>query len=260
MNKHSQTTLFVIIAVFIVAAALLYFVVIKNKTLFKEGVSFTQPEEYIKKCASDSAKNATELMYDTGGYLNPTNYVLYDNNKVVYLCFTRTYYESCVMQEPLYVNHLQDEIKSYITPKIKDCFYNLRQEYEKRGYEVTMDSNPEIIVTLKPNKIDIDVKMNTDGGLVIKKGDETKRYEKFKTAFSSPLYDLANLALEISSQEAKYCHFSTLGFSLFYPDTEVSVNPSGTGTQRGKVYIITDKSTGKKLYFAIRSCEIPPGV
>ena len=260
MNKKAQLTLFVIIAIFIVAIILFYFLVIRNKSIVSPEVSFTQPEEYIKKCVRDAASNATGLLYDTGGYLNPKNYILYDNKKVVYLCYTRTYYESCTVQEPLYIQHLQDEIDSYTTPRVKACFQYLKQEYEKRGYEVTVDDNPEVIITLKPNKVDIEVKMDINNELVIKKGEEVKRYENFKTSFNAPIYNLANIAIEIFSQEAKYCHFSTLGFSLFYPDIEIAVNTVGIGIQKGKVYTIIDRYTGKKLYFAIRSCEIPPGV
>jgi len=260
MNRKAQLTLFVIIAIFIVAIILFYFIVIKNKSIVSPEVSFTQPEEYIKKCVRDAASNATSLLYDTGGYLNPQNYILYDNKKVVYLCYTRSYYESCTVQEPLYIQHLQDEIDSYTTPRVKACFQYLKTEYEKRGYEVTMDDNPKVIITLKPNKVDVEVKMGINNELVIKKGDEVKRYENFKTSFTAPIYNLANTAIEIFSQEAKYCHFSTLGFSLFYPDTEVTSESVGTGLQRGKVYTITDRYTGKKLYFAIRSCIIPAGL
>jgi len=259
-SKKAQLTIFVIVAVLIVAIALFYFFVIKNKSIIKQEILFKNPEAYIEKCARDAASNATNLLYDTGGYLNPKNFILYDNKKVVYLCYTRTYYTPCIVQEPLYIQHLQDEIDSYTTPRVKACFQYLKQEYEKRGYEVTMDDNPDVIITLKPNKVDINIKMDINNELVIKKGDEVKRYEEFKTAFNSPIYNLANLAIEIFSQEAKYCHFSVLGYSLFYPDTKITVNTVGTGLQRGRVYTITDKYTNKKLYFAVRSCEIPPGV
>jgi hypothetical protein len=263
-TKKSQVTLFIIIAIFIVVTILFYFLAVKNKNIFQQDVSFTQPEEYIKKCARDAASNATNLLFDTGGFLNPQNYILFESKKVSFICYTRTYYESCVMQTPLYINHLEEEIKSFTLPRVKTCLYDLKQEYERRGYDITYDTNPELIITLKPNKVDIDIKMNS--GIVITKEDEVKRYENFKSSFNSPLYHLADLALEIASQEAKYCSFSTLGYSLFYPDTEVSVTPSSRTLdnperiERGKIYTIKDRYTGKKLYFAIRSCEIPAGI
>ncbi|MEM3405687.1 MAG: hypothetical protein QW117_01800 [Candidatus Pacearchaeota archaeon] len=263
MKNKSQTTLFVIVSILIVSTILLFFFITRGKTILKPEISYIEPEEYIKKCAKDSVTDAINILLDQGGNLNPKNYLIFENKKVSFLCYNRNYYSSCIIQYPLLVNHIENEIIDYSLPKIKDCLYNLSKNYKERGYEIDYDQ-PKLEIKLKPNKVDINILFQK--GLIISKEDSLKKYDEIKTYISSPIYDLADLALEIASQEAKYCYFSVLGYSLLYQRIEVKVTPSlrtlnnPERIERGKIYILKDIYSGKKFYFAVRGCEIPPGI
>src|SRR3989344_3008285 len=103
-NKRGQVTIYVIIAIFIIAIILFLLLLIKQKGLdiILPKPSIQTPSEYIEKCARDSAQEAIEIMLPQGGYLNPENYRIYNKNKVAYLCYNHNFYQPCITQEPAY--------------------------------------------------------------------------------------------------------------------------------------------------------------
>jgi hypothetical protein len=253
LSKRGQITIWVIVAVLIIASIALFFLLKGRQTIkiFKPGMP--SPQEYIEKCAKDSALEAVNIMLPQGGYIQPRNYRLYQNNKVAYLCYNNNFYYPCIMQEPMYIEHLEKEIESYIKPKIKDCFYALKQEYRDRHYRVN-DGALALNVELNPKQ----VKINVEKKFEISK-EETRRFEKFKAKLNSPLFDLAYVAREIANQEAKYCSFEYLGYMLFYPMIEIDKKNIGQADTASKIYIIRDRVTKKSLWIAVRGCAIPPG-
>ncbi len=252
-SKHSQITPFIIIAVLLAAAILLVFLALRQRSISIQ--QQLNPESNIEGCTKDAAEEAVNIMLPQGGYINPENYILHQNNKVAYLCFNKGYYYPCVNQEPVYLAHLEEEITSYVKPKIEECFSSLKQELEKKGYSV--DAGVLKIETLVlPNRIEVEI----DKRFETTKNQETKKYDKFKIRKISPLFELANVAREIANQEAKYCNFEYLGYMLFYPKFDISKQAVGQGLTASKIYTIGDRSTGKKLNIAIRSCAIPAGL
>lgn len=251
-NKKSQVTIFIIIAIVLVAAILALFL-LKGKTI-KELItgSFPNPQEYIEKCVKENTENALAIMMPQGGYISPENYKMYNNIKIAYLCYNQNYYLPCINQEPLYLEHLKQEIKSYINPKIDDCFYSLKQDYEKKNYGVNLDSG-DINIELNPKQVNIEINRK----LALSKNEETKIYEKFKVKVNSPLYDLAIITQEIVNQEAKFCYFEYLGFQLLYPEYSIEKTDVNGET---KIYSIKEKISGKQLNFAVRSCAMPAGM
>ena len=252
MRNKAQVSLWIIVAVVLVAAVVLFFL-FRGKI---EPPSFIEklpePQSYIEKCARENTEKAIEIILPQGGYLQPENYKLYKNIKVGYLCYNKNYYSSCINQEPLYVKHLEEEIKSYITGRIKDCFHNLEQEYRKKNYQVS-SGDLSLDVRLNPKQVNIEINKKFE----ISKNEETKRYEKFKVLVASPIYDLAVIAQEIVNQEAKFCYFEYLGFQLLYPAYSIEKIDLGGET---KIYSVKEKISGKQLNFAVRSCAMPAGL
>jgi len=254
-SKHSQVTLWIILAILIVAAVMLFFI-IRGKSPIEIFRPITyEPQQYIEKCTRDATEEAINIMLPQGGYIQPSNYILYKNNKVAYLCYNNNYYYPCINQEPVYIEHLESEIKNYIQPKIQDCFYSLKKEYKKRGYSIS-EGTLNLIVDLAPRQVRIEVGKR----LEMKKGEETRNYEKFKIRVNSPLYDLGIVAQEITSQEAKFCYFEYLGFSLLYPWVSIEKDQVGSEETASDIYKIGDKRSGKELLIAIRSCAMPGGL
>jgi len=251
-NKRGQTTIFIIIALIIVAAVI-FFVIFREKTQnIKSPSSFESPLQYIETCSIDATKEAIDIMLPQGGYLNPKLYRQYGGNKVAFLCYNSGFYDTCINQNPMFVQHLEREIKSYIEPIINDCFSTLRQDYEKKGISVDMGGESNINVDVVDGKVLINVIRDFS---FVDKG-ESKNYREFKANFNSPLYNLGRMAMEIVNQESKFCHSEYLGIMIYYnwvKMTKTDINGEV------KIYEITDKQTGKKLNIAIRSCAFPKG-
>ncbi len=254
-SKRSQVTIFIIIAVIIIAVITLFFLIRGESPIDMLRPSMPEPQSAIEQCTKDATSEAIAIMLPQGGYINPENYKLYNNNKIAYLCYNQNYYYPCINQEPMYIKQLKKEIHNYIEPKIRDCFYSLKQEYRERNYGVS-DGLLSFEIDLKPKTVEINIQKKFE----IKKGDETRKFETFKVRLLSPLYDLALVAGEIASQEAKYCYFEYLGYSLLYPSISVEKNQVGSEETASKIYTIKDKFSGKELLIAIRSCAMPGGL
>lgn len=253
-SKRGQVSVFIIIGVVIVAGVVFYFLLAGKKAPVISKPVLTDPEILIEKCAEDAAVEAIEIMLPQGGYLNPENYKLYNNTKVQYLCYTTLFYQTCINQEPLYIKHLQDEITGYITPKIEDCFSDLKSNLEQEGYTVKV-ADMKVSTALSKGS----VKISIDRDFRMNKQETAKIIEKFESVFNSPVYKMGILAQEIANEEAKYCYFEYVGYMLLYPDMSISKKHVGQGSSAGKIYTITDKDSKKVLNMAVRSCEVPAG-
>ncbi|MBI2630072.1 hypothetical protein HYW76_03145 [Candidatus Pacearchaeota archaeon] len=252
MNKKGQLAVFIIVAILIVALIILLFALRGKKIIDVINPGMPDVNNEIEKCVRDSVKNAVSIMLNQGGYISPDNYKMYEGNKIQYLCYNNNFYQTCVNQEPVYIEHLEGEIKNYISGRIEDCFYALKQEYEKKSYMVIMDGE-EMSVILNPKQIKVEIDKTMD----ISKNQESRRYENFNFVILSPIYDLAIIAQEIVNQEAKFCYFEYQGFSLLYPDYSVEKTDINGET---KIYKVKEKSTGRELVFAVRSCAMPAGI
>jgi len=250
--KKSQVTIFIIVAIIIIAIIILLFMLKAKGSVGIFGQSMPNPNEYIEKCVSDNINEALNIMFPQGGYLNSENYIKYKDNKVQYLCYTKEFYKPCINQEPLFIEHLEKEIKKYAESKIRDCFYALEQEYKKNNYNVNSGSM-EFKIELEPGQISSEISKKLD----IKKNEETKTYDKFKIKIKSPAYEIGVIANEIASQEAKFCYFEYLGYSLLYPNIKIDKEDINSDT---KIYSIEEKASKKKITIAIRSCAFPAGI
>jgi len=201
VNKKSQLTLYIIIALVIIAFIILFFT-LRNRAKPGE-INVINAEEYIDKCMRDSAEEAVEIMLPQGGYLSPSNYKLYNNTKVAYLCKMDYYYAPCINLEPMYIEHLESEIKNYSQSKVDRCFVNLESQMGKRGYDSSFEGGGELKVELNPNQIQVDA----DKKLTLEKNGQTTRYENFSVSFANPIYDLAIISVEIVNYEAEDCEF-----------------------------------------------------
>mgnify|MGYP001617675513 CR=1 FL=1 len=246
--KRGQVTIFIIIALIIVVAIALIFVLWRKPTI-KISPS-TDPEGYIENCIKEYTKEAIENLSEQGGDIKPEGSVMYKGKDITYLCYNANFYKPCVNQRPLLIEHIEEEITSYIEPKMRKCFSSLEQELEKKGYEIEMGSM-NITTELKVKKIIV-----TIGRKFSMTKEETRKFEQFSAQLSHPIYELAEIAMEIANQEARYCNFDILGFMIIYPEYNAEKFRTGNSDT---IYTLKEISTNKEFTFAIRSCVMPAG-
>ena len=249
-NKKAQLAIWVIISVVIVGGIILFLLVGRREIVPQ--VEEFQPQTFLGSCVQESVVEAVDKMLPQGGFLEPKNYKLYAGIKIEYLCYNGGNYLPCINHHPMLLNEIKSQIRNYTLPIVESCFESLKTELEKRNYEVEMGAL-NISESLAPERVSI--RLNKE--VTLTKDAETRRFEKFDIDIASPIYDLASIAIEIASQEAEFCSFSTTGYSLMYPNFEIS---SVKTSDSSKIYIIKDRKFGKVMNIAIRGCAIPAGI
>ena len=248
-NKKGQLTIFIILGILILIVLIFLF----SRTDFIETffVAEKAPIEQIKDCMLEPVKEGIEILSLQGGSINPENYYLYKDNKVEYVCYTEENLKPCVMQKPILKNSIEEELKTYAQPKIRNCMNNVKESLEGKGYAVSMKP-AEVNVEIVPDNVLVDVNIS----LSISK-ERTETYNTLRTGIRSKIYNSVMIASSIMAFETRYGDSETLNYMLYYPSIKVEKKKQGEGS---KIYIITDRDTEEKFMFAIRSVVIPPGV
>lgn len=248
-NKRGQVTIFIIIAVIIVAlAVLIYMFFPQIKTTL--GLGPTNPSAFLQDCLEDEIEDKVEKLSLQGGSLEPENYFLYQDEKIEYLCYTNEYYKTCVMQQPLLKQHIEKEIKDNIREEVRMCFDSMKESFEAGGYSVNLRRG-EIVVELLPKRIITTI----DYTLTLTK-ESSEEYESFRVILHNNLYELIGITNSILNWEATLGDAETTAYMNYYHDLKVEKKKQADGTT---IYILTDRNTGNKFQFASRSVAWPPG-
>jgi len=249
-NKRGQVTIFIILAIIIVAGALLIFSFYPQIKTTLSGEE-QNPASYIQSCIEDDFKDAVNTVSIQGGSITPENFVLYDDTNIEFLCYTGEYYRPCVVQQPMLKQHIESEIKNEINDEINACFSSLRQSYERKGYTVTLKDG-EKIIGLFPEK----VVATLNYSLTLTKGEDIQKYDSFVVLLNNNLYELSSIANSILGYESLYGDAETTIYMTYYHNLKAEKKPGSNGA---KIYILTDRDTGNKFQFAVRSQVWPAG-
>ena len=247
-NKRGQVTIFIIVAVLIIAAVALVFTLspgLRTKITQPEN-----PQEFIQTCLEDTIQEDVELLSLQGGSLEPEFSYQYEGNELQYLCYTKDYYKLCTVQVPFLRENIEEEIKNNIKDDVDICFNLLKETYENKNYQVNSKKG-EIKVDLLPNKILTTI----NSTFTLTKGEDVKKYEKFNVIVNNNLYELVAIAQNIVEWETTYGEAEPDLYMDLYPDLKVEKHPQSDETY---IYIITDKNTGNKFQFASRSLAYAP--
>lgn len=250
-SKRSQLTVFIILALILVAGVTLVVVVIngiRNNYFF-----IGDPESYLQRCMEEAMNLAEKQLIEANGYLNKTdNYIFYRGEKVYYLCKASEYYFPCVNQEPMFLEHLRSEIEVPIKKQVDNCVSNLIKDFEKRGYSV-VQNNLSVEVDFFQNEISTILL----GQMAISREDENMIIDRVSSRISSPLENFGKISQVIANYESTLCMFDNVKFSKVFPSVLIARFVTGEQT---KVYTMTDKFSGKEFSIAIKSCDLPAGV
>jgi hypothetical protein len=248
--KKGQVAIFIVVALLVVATIITLAIISSNR-INAPSIEIS-PKEYIDSCVKDITKEAILRILENGGDAQPKNSsISYNGVRFTYLCYNSEYYESCINQQPMLIEHIEKEITDYISPEVKDCFSGLEKDLEEKGYDVTMGA-VKIETNLQPKAAVISSKRK----LSISKGEKKESFDDFETKISTPLYELSEIASEIVNQEASNCEFNTLSFMLMHPEYDLRKDLH----EDSNIYTLKSLETGDFFKFAIRGCVMPPGI
>jgi len=146
-GKKAQVTIFIIVGVLLITSIMLFFL-LKRDVL--PGIG-EKPEEnpggFLENCIEDKLIEGIKLISSQGGYIgNPLNRTFkFSDEKeytdISYLCYNQNNYLPCINQEPLLIQHLKAEVKTYILDDVQTCFDNLVLSLDKKGYVIDATYN-----------------------------------------------------------------------------------------------------------------------
>ena len=254
-NKKAQVTIFVIIAIILVAGTIIFFAVSDYGRGIIERVSGQEfdVEGSLIQCMDNSElidKNIENVLAQ-GGSLDPKLYYMHNGTKLAYLCYTIENYVTCANQEPLLIQHVESEINKAIKPDVESCIDNLNKQLENRGYKV-QSGKLNISVDLIPDSILIKIGYP----ISIQRAEVSSRFDGFDIKKKSRAYHLISLSTSILNYEARYGDSEITAYMILYPKTRVEKIKQGDGT---KVYRVSNRDTGEVFGFATRSLVFPPG-
>jgi len=246
-ERKGQVAIFVIISIMIVAVLLVVFLPGIGK-IFSTPV----PDVELTSCVEESVIESLGIIMAKGGSLEPELYYNYLGESFEYICYTNAWYETCVMQKPLFKNSIEAEVEAYVQPIVAGCVNNLVDRLESKGYTVQKSGTQELEVNIIPENIGISIDLDIN----VEKDGSTQTYDKFNSDIKSSAYEMIIMAAAIANWEAHYGDAPADTFMNYYPDKKVEKKKQSDGTT---IYTITDRDTGEKLGFASRSMAWPPG-
>ena len=244
-DKKGQISIFIIVAVVIVGLIILIFAFPKLNVF----VSDVNPSTFLRDCVKPEINSNLEALSKQGGYLNPENYVMYQGNRIEYLCYTSENYVPCKVQQPLLVKHVEQELKDKIKPAAQQCVSELKSKYESQGYNVRTTEG-DVTVSIAPGNIIVDFL----SPMSITK-ESTQTFDRFAVAIDSEMYDLLATATNIIQFESTLGDSETTVYLNYYPNLRIDKIKRNGDT----IYKLSNVVSGDEFTFASRSLVWPQG-
>ncbi len=249
LAKRGQMTIFIIVAVAVVALIVLLFIFRPQLgEIFGEEIN---PSVYLRECLEPQIRPAVELLAKQGSYQDPLGAITYKGEKIKYLCYTDDYYETCSVQQPMTKNNFKKELNLMVKSKANICVRSLIDEYEKRDYLVD-SGGVESSIAIVPNKIIV----SYNAPLTVSRNNQLNTYQNFNVELGSEMYDLLFIASSVIEYESKMGDSASELYLQYYPDLRIEKIKLTDGT---KIYKLSNVVTEEEFSFASRSLAWPAG-
>jgi hypothetical protein len=246
-RKKAQVTIFIIVAILIIAAVILVFTLIKKPN---ENITPGEdPKSYIKKCVRESSDEIIKKITATSGLSSPKNYILWEQNKVEYFCYTPNNFANCINIHPMIKKEIELEIYNYTLSRLINCFEDIKQDLENYKDEALIYN-----VGIMPGQIVFNISKKISYTI----NENEIILENFNTYQKSNLFNILQIANEIVNAEAGcncnsgVCNPDLTLLNQRNRDFEIT-KPAYTGSGV-EVYRIKDINTNKDFNLAVRNC------
>lgn len=192
MNKRGQVTLFIIIAILIVAVGIAGYFIYQNYQKVKQermAEEIAPIKAYVEDCLRKTTIDALEFVGLQGGY-----YVIKGPFIIYQTSALPLYLENGRKNVPT-KEIVEQEISDYIINEIKNCVNNFTA-YEERGFEVS-EGNLAIYTALESSKVTVKMEYF----LTITTPTVRTTIKDFDFQIKTNIYDLYNVAGEFVEGE-----------------------------------------------------------
>jgi len=230
--KKGQITIFIIIAIIIVAAIVA--IVIFRGKIFQPAIPSELAPVYtsFSECVKQKLKNGIAIAGSQGGYIEPpefepgSEYAPF-SSQLDFFGFPVPYWyyvsENNIIKEQVPTkSEIEKQLGNYIENELAYCDFS---NFYEEGY-VIEKNNPNVDVSISDNTIKANVKMS----LTVTKGDKSARKTEHSVEVNSNLGNFYNLAREIYSKEKEEMFLENYAIDvmrLYAPvtDAEISCSP-----------------------------------
>lgn len=244
-KKRGQITIFIVVAILIVAGVALFFTISKGVNI-TGGEETKNPEAFIQNCLENKIEEGIELVSLQGGSVEPEHPYLYQGNEIEYHCYTNENFKGCGVQIPFPKKHIEEELLDYITLTVNNCFDSLKESFESRNYNINVKKQGDIKLDILPKRVLTTINYEVS----MSKGDDYEKYESFDVVVNNNLYEMLAIVSDIIDFETMVGDADPMKYMSLYPDLKVEKIVRGDGTN---IYILTDRNREDKFQFAVRS-------
>ncbi len=252
-GKKAQLTIFIILAILIVA--LILFIFLFWPKIRPSGISeIKNPYAYMETCIKEHIDETVENIASHGGgfEINPEMSFLYRGEYIRFLCHTNEYYKPCYKQYAFLKTHFENEILLNVENEINECFQSMVESYERDGFTARVENTENLGILIAPEFII----SNLGKELYLTKGNENQQFTNFEIKTKSNLYEIIEVVENILTWESIVGNSEPAAYMRENPYIRVGKNQKVDGV---KIYSVSHRETGEELRFATRSLALPPG-
>lgn len=202
-NKRGQITIFIIIAVIIVAAVALYFLFRGTLGTAQIPASLEPAYTSFLSCLEDNTRTGIDVLESQAGYIYLPELELGShyypfNSQLVFLGSSIPYWYyvsgNGIQKEQLpTVNDMESQLETFIENRIRDCNF---QTHYNEGFVVQMDE-PSASVSINDDSVDVSLNMV----MTIEKGEDVAIVRSHNKKISSNLGSLYDSAMQVYDYE-----------------------------------------------------------
>ncbi len=242
MGKRGQISIFVIIALVIVVVAVVY-LLMRSPRLEGDDERAT-PHQFLSSCLESSVQPILAELGAQAGMTAPEGFIVYNESKVPYLCYTSEYYKPCVVQQPDVLGAFESSLSGALQEEAERCMKEFEAAYERRGYSVAR-AGTRVNASFTPGKLQVQLRAP-----VTMNKEVSRTYQTFDLSYASQYYDLASIATSILDYESSYGDSETTTYLQYYPDLKIQKIKLSDGS---KIYRVSNVVSKEEFTFATRS-------
>jgi len=213
-KKRGQVTIFIIIAILVVAGVVLFFTLRGDVSLRKVPENLEPVYDNFQVCVESNMQEGIILLERQGGYIYLPEYrdtvgpfsswLYFSGNSIPYWSYTRggVEFEQVPTEEDM-----ERDLEKYLQREVQGCSF---QEYEEQGFSVEKADNVDANVDIQDNNVDAEL----DFDLSIEKEGESVTVSDHEISVDSSLGDLHDSAMEIYEKEKQERFLEEYGIDI----------------------------------------------
>jgi hypothetical protein len=216
MQNRGQVTIFIIIAIVIVAAVGIFFVM--NQGIFAEKIPASMEPIYntFLTCVEDEVLVGVSVLESQGGYIElpdfeqGSEYMPFSSqlnflgNPIPYWYYVSG--NNIPKEQIPSRGDMEEQLENFVEEKIKTCIF---ENYYDEGFIISL-SEPKAKINIKESEIQINLDMDLD----IERGEESVSVKNHKVVSSSELGRLYDSAIKVYEQEQKSLFLENYGVDV----------------------------------------------